>query len=91
MTARERDREVPRVARTCLLNRKSLPFREALEFLPCPVLLGLSASQRLVRLLKDETVDRDDDDDRLEHEVVDASASRTVGQRSDRYQAVTNR
>ena len=32
--------------------------------------LGPFASQRLVRLLKDEKVDRDDDDDRLRHEVV---------------------
>ena len=32
--------------------------------------LGRFASQRLVRLLKDEKVDRDDDDERPEHEVV---------------------
>jgi hypothetical protein len=31
----------------------------------CAVRLGRFASQRLVRLLKDEKVDRDDDDDRL--------------------------
>ena len=65
VAACERDRQVPRVARTCPLNRKSLPFWEALRVFACSVRLGRFASQRLVRLLKDEKVDRDDDDDRL--------------------------
>ena len=40
-------------------------FWEAFEWFACFCALGPSASQRLVRLLKDEKVDRDDDDDRL--------------------------
>ena len=66
MAACERDRQVPRVARTCPLKQKSLPiFWEAFEWFAYFCALGPSASQRLVRLLKDEKVDRDDDDDRL--------------------------
>jgi hypothetical protein len=65
VAACERDRQVPRVARTCPLNRKASLFLGGFRVVRWSSALGPSASQRLVRLLKDEKVDRDDDDDRL--------------------------
>ena len=51
-------------------KQKKPPYLGGLRVFRLSLRLGPFASQRLVRLLKDEKVDRDDDDDRLRHEVV---------------------
>ena len=70
VAACERDREVPCVARRSLPLTKKPPHLGGFRVVRWSCSLASSASQRLVRLLKDEKVDRDDDDERPEHESV---------------------